>query len=47
VEGERVVPIATSGASILTSTTRADGVVLVGEAEERLPEGAWVEVLLY
>lgn len=47
VEGDRVIPIMTSGASILSSTTRADGVVIVGEDEEGHGEGAWVEVLLY
>ena len=47
LEGDRVTPIATSGASILTSTTRADGVVLVEAEDEGVPEGAWVEVILY
>jgi molybdopterin molybdotransferase len=49
VDGDRnsVTPIMTSGASILSSTTRADGVVIVGEDEEGHGEGAWVEVLLY
>jgi molybdopterin molybdotransferase len=46
-EGERVVPIATSGASILSSTTLADGVVLVPAGLEGLAEGQCVEVLLY
>jgi molybdopterin molybdotransferase len=46
-EGERVLPIATSGASILSSTTRADGVVLVPAEVEGLAEGQCVEVLLY
>ena len=47
VEGDRVSPIATSGASILSSTTRADGVVLVAEGDQGYGEGASVEVLLY
>ncbi|WP_437734237.1 molybdopterin molybdotransferase MoeA [Sorangium sp. So ce1335] len=47
VDGDRVFPIATSGASILSSTTRADGVVLVPGDEEAVVEGAEVEVLLY
>lgn len=47
MEGDRVTPIMTSGASILSSTTRADGVVIVGEDQEGYGEGAWVEVLLY
>ena len=47
MQGGRVTPIMTSGASILSSTTRADGVVIVGEDQEGYGEGAWVEVLLY
>jgi molybdopterin molybdotransferase len=47
VEGDRVSPIATSGASILSSTTRADGVVLVAEGDQGYGEGTSVEVLLY
>ena len=47
LEGDGVTPIATSGASILTSTTRADGVVLVEAGDEGVPAGVWVEVLLY
>jgi molybdopterin molybdotransferase len=42
-----VVPIATSGASILSSTVRADGFVLVPRDREGMPDGADVEVLLY
>jgi molybdopterin molybdotransferase len=47
VEGDEVTPIMTSGASILSSTTRADGVVIVAEGDEGLAEGTLVEVLLY
>ena len=47
VEAGRVVPIATSGASILSSTVRASGVVIVSREYEGMPEGAEVEVLLY
>lgn len=47
LEGGRVVPLATSGASILSSTTRAAGAVIVPRGLEGLPEGAEVEVLLY
>lgn len=47
VDGDQVTPIATSGASILSSTTRADGVVLVAEDDAGHDEGTWVEVLLY
>ena len=43
----RVVPLATSGASILSSTTRADGFVLVPAALEGYPEGVLVTVNLY
>ncbi len=42
-----VVPLATSGASILSSTVRADGCVLVPRSLEGMPEGTEVEVLLY
>jgi molybdopterin molybdotransferase len=46
--GEPAVrPIMTSGASILSSTTRADGVVLVASEREGYGEGELVDVLLY
>lgn len=47
VEGDSVVPLMTSGASILSSTTRADGVVIVAADREGHAEGETVEVLLY
>jgi molybdopterin molybdotransferase len=47
IEGGQVVPLATSGASILSSTVRAAGCVLVPRELEGMPEGAEVEVLLY
>jgi molybdopterin molybdotransferase len=47
IEAGRVVPLATSGASILSSTVRAAGAVIVPRGLEGLPEGAEVEVLLY
>ena len=47
IEQGRVVPIATSGASILSSTVRASGCVIVAREHEGMPEGAEVEVLLY
>ena len=47
IDDGRVVPLATSGASILSSTVRAAGVVLVARAREGMPEGEPVEVLLY
>jgi len=40
-------PIGTSGASILSSTVRADGFVIVKREWEGMPEGNEVEVLLY
>ena len=47
IESDRVVPIATSGASILSSTVRAAGCVIVPREMEGMPEGAQVEVVLY
>jgi molybdopterin molybdotransferase len=43
----RVIPIGTSGASILSSTVRAAGCVIVPRELEGMPEGASVEVRLY
>jgi molybdopterin molybdotransferase len=43
----RVEPIAVSGASVLTSTTRADGFVIVPQDSEGYPPGAEVDVYLY
>jgi molybdopterin molybdotransferase len=47
IEAGRAVPLATSGAAILSSTVRADGCVLVPRSLEGMPEGTEVEVLLY
>lgn len=47
VEAGKAVPIATSGASILSSTVRAAGCVIVPREQEGMAEGADVEVLLY
>jgi len=47
VEQGMVVPIATSGASILSSTVRGAGAVIVARGCEGMPEGEEVEVLLY
>jgi molybdopterin molybdotransferase len=47
VEEGRAVPLATSGASILSSTVRAAGCVIVPRGLEGMPEGAIVEVLAY
>jgi molybdopterin molybdotransferase len=46
VEGQ-VEPLATSGASILSSTTRADGFVLVPRDSEGTAAGEQVQVFLY
>jgi molybdopterin molybdotransferase len=45
--GSRVEPLAIAGASVLSSTTRADGFVIVGEDSEGFPAGADVDVWLY
>ena len=45
--GDRVEPLSISGASILSSTTRADGFILVPAGLEGYPEGAPVTVWLY
>ena len=42
-----IEPLAVSGASVLSSTTRADGFVLVPAASEGFPAGAEVTVYLY
>ena len=47
IEGGRAVPLATSGASILSSTVRAAGAVVIPREQEGIAEGATVEVLLY
>jgi molybdopterin molybdotransferase len=47
IDNGRVAPIATSGASILSSTTRADGCVIVPRDSEGFGPGEEVEVLLY
>ncbi len=47
IEAGLVLPIATSGASILSSTVRADGAVIVPRGREGMPQGELVEVLLY
>jgi molybdopterin molybdotransferase len=45
--GHRVEPLSVSGASVLSSTTRADGFVIVGDDSEGFPAGAEVDVWLY
>lgn len=47
IAGGQVEPLAISGASILSSTTRADGFVVVPQDSEGFAEGAEVEVFLY
>jgi len=44
---DRVEPLAISGASVLSSTTRADGFVIIPPDLEGYPPGAEVEVFLY
>jgi molybdopterin molybdotransferase len=47
IEDGLVEPLAVTGASVLSSTTRADGFVIVGEDSEGFPAGTDVEVWLY
>jgi molybdopterin molybdotransferase len=46
-EDGRVEPLSVAGASILSSTTRADGFVIVGDDSEGFPAGSEVEVWRY
>ena len=45
--GGQVEPIAIAGASVLSSTTRADGFIIISADSEGFPPGAEVEVFLY
>jgi molybdopterin molybdotransferase len=47
LEDGRVEPLSVAGASVLSSTTRADGFVSVGDDSEGFPAGAEVDVWLY
>ena len=47
MEDGRVEPLSVSGASLLSSTTRADGFVIVDDDSEGFPAGASVDVWLY
>jgi molybdopterin molybdotransferase len=47
VAGDLVEPLSVGGASVLSSTTRADGFVIVGDDSEGFAAGADVEVWLY
>ena len=46
-QGGEVEPLSVSGASVLSSTTRADGFVIVSDDSEGYPAGAEVAVWLY
>lgn len=45
--GDLVEPLSVAGASLLSSTTRADGFVIIGDDSEGFAAGAEVEVWLY
>lgn len=45
--GAEVEPLSVGGASVLSSTTRADGFVIVADDSEGFPAGAEVDVWLY
>jgi molybdopterin molybdotransferase len=47
IADDRIEPLAISGASLLSSTTRADGFVVVPADDEGYAEGAEVQVYLY
>jgi molybdopterin molybdotransferase len=47
LEDGRVEPLSVTGASVLSSTTRADGFVVVDDDSEGFPAGAEVDVWLY
>jgi molybdopterin molybdotransferase len=47
LDARGATPLAVAGASVLSSTTRADGFVVVPAGSEGFPEGAEVDVLLY
>jgi molybdopterin molybdotransferase len=47
ITGGLVDPLAIGGASVLSSTTRADGFVIVGDDSEGFATGAEVKVWLY
>jgi molybdopterin molybdotransferase len=47
ISDERVVPLAIGGASVLSSTSRADGFVIVPADSEGHPSGAEVDVFFY
>jgi molybdopterin molybdotransferase len=47
LEDGRVEPLSVAGASVLSSTTRADGFVIVGDDSEGFAAGSEVDVWLY
>ena len=47
LDGDEAEPIALSGASILSSTTRADGFVIVPQESEGYGPGTEITVYLY
>jgi molybdopterin molybdotransferase len=47
IENGRVEPLSVSGASVLSSTTRADGFVVIDDDSEGFPAGAEIDVWLY
>jgi molybdopterin molybdotransferase len=47
IDGEMVEPLAVGGASVLSSTTRADGFVIVGDDSEGFAAGSDVKIWLY
>jgi molybdopterin molybdotransferase len=47
IQDGRIEPLAIGGASMLSSTTRADGFVIIGDDSEGFAAGAEVEVWLY
>jgi molybdopterin molybdotransferase len=47
VRGTEAEPLAISGASVLSSTTEADGFVVIPADSEGFPPGGEVEVFLY
>jgi len=47
IEGDLVEPLTVGGASLLSSTTRADGFVIVGDDSEGFAAGSEVKVWLY
>ena len=47
IQGDEAIPMAIGGASILSSTTRSDGFVVVPADSEGFPSGAEVEVMIY